>query len=72
MQLLQTLLTGPFTAGQQKKRKPAWWNNPEVDAIHAYNIINKRFKLHGPQRESVSSSTFGVILTSLLHSWQSC
>ncbi len=57
MQLVQMLLTGPLAAGQQETRKPAWWSDPKVDAIFAYNIINKRFRLHGPQRESVTSST---------------
>ncbi len=57
LQLVQILLTGPLAAGQQEARKPAWWSDPKVDAIHAYNIINKRFKLHGPQRESVTRST---------------
>ena len=60
-----TLLTGPLAAGQQEARKPAWWSDPKVDAIHAYNIIHKRFKLHGPQRESATCSTLVSIVTSL-------
>ncbi|DBA95118.1 hypothetical protein WJX77_005434 [Trebouxia sp. C0004] len=39
------------SAGQQEGRRPAWWSDPKVGAIYAYNIINKRFKDHGPQRE---------------------
>ena len=46
----------PVTAGQP--RTPAWWSDPKCDATRAYHIISKRFKVHGPQSESATCSTF--------------
>ncbi|KAA6422265.1 MAG: hypothetical protein FRX49_07735 [Trebouxia sp. A1-2] len=55
----------PQSAGPlQEARKAAWWSDPKVDAVYAYNIIKSRFKNHGPQRKSVFP-TFQTVNESL-------